>query len=34
MFREFPERTIAFDRTTFAADPRIASMVWDRQISS
>jgi len=34
MFREFPGRTIAFDRTTFAADPRIASMVWDRQTSS
>ncbi len=26
----FPERRLAFDREAFAADPRIAGMVWDR----
>lgn len=26
----FPERRLAFDREAFAADPRIANMVWDR----
>jgi hypothetical protein len=30
LFREFPRFAVAFDRATFAADPRIASMVWDR----
>lgn len=26
----FPETRLAFDRAAFAADPRIASLVWDR----
>jgi hypothetical protein len=26
----FPEQRLAFDRTAFAADPRIASLRWDR----
>lgn len=29
-FCEMPRETIEFDRATFAADPRIASMRWDR----
>ena len=28
--REFPRAEIDFDRTTFAADPRIANMTWER----
>jgi hypothetical protein len=28
--REFPAQTIAFDRSAFAADPRIAALRWDR----
>ncbi len=28
--REFPRAQIEFDRTTFASDPRIATMTWDR----
>jgi hypothetical protein len=27
---EFPERRLAFDRTSFAADPRIADLRWER----
>ena len=28
--REFPEARIEFDRTAFAADPRVAAMRWER----
>ena len=28
----FPERRLAFDRTAFARDPRIAAMSWDRVV--
>lgn len=27
---EFPERRLSFDRTAFAADPRIAGLRWER----
>jgi len=27
---EFPKQTISFDQTTFAADPRISAMQWER----
>lgn len=30
LIREFPKTVLNFDRRTFASDPRIAAMTWDR----